>query len=390
MQSPSQQKDLSARTSERIFLSPPHLSDREALHIAEALRSNYVAPVGPALNEFEARLAEQMQIPHCVAVSSGTAALHLALRIIGIGTSDEVWAPTLTFMGGISPIIFQNASPVFFDCDTYGLIDLDLVEEELNRKRSAGLQPPKALIVTDLYGLTVDIERARAICGAFDISLIADSAEALGSSIHGRPSGKGADFVALSFNGNKIITTSGGGALLSDNAQYIEKARFLSTQAREPVPYYEHKEIGYNYRLSNICAAIGIGQLESLSQRVHRKTEINKSYKANLSDLPGVSFLEAPPHCEPNHWLSVVFFDPALTGITPEQVRIALEAANIESRPLWKPMHLQPVFSGTKTVGGNVAQTLFEKGLCLPSGSSLTDSDQSRIISVVRKLFGTT
>jgi dTDP-4-amino-4,6-dideoxygalactose transaminase len=376
--------------AERIFLSPPHLSEREAFYITEALRSNYVAPVGPALNEFEARLAEQMRIPHCVAVSSGTAALHLALRIIGIGSSDEVWAPTLTFMGGISPIVFQNATPVFFDCDTHGLINLDLVEEELNRGRKLGLQPPKALIVTDLYGLPVDIERARAICASFDISLIADSAEALGSSIRGKPSGKGADFVILSFNGNKIITTSGGGALLSDNAQYIEKARFLSTQAREPVPHYEHKEIGYNYRLSNICAAIGIGQLESLSQRIHRKAKINESYRANLSDLPGISFLETPPQCEPNHWLSVVFFDPALAGITPEQVRIALEAANIESRPLWKPMHLQPVFVGTKTVGGNIAQSLFDTGLCLPSGSSLTDSEQNRITSVIRKLFETT
>lgn len=387
MQSSSQHKNLSMPALERIFLSPPHLSEREAFHIAEALRSNYVAPIGPALNEFEARLAKQMQIPHCVAVSSGTAALHLALRIIGIGPSDEVWTPTLTFMGGVSPIVFQNATPVFFDCDTYGLIDLDLVEEELKRGQRLGLQPPKVLIVTDLYGLPVDIDRARAICTSFDISLIADSAEALGSSIRGKPSGKGADFVILSFNGNKIITTSGGGALLSDNAQSIEKARFLSTQAREPFPYYEHKEIGYNYRLSNICAAIGIGQLENLSQRVHRRAEINASYRSNLSDLPGVSLLQTPAHCEPNHWLSVVFFDRALTNITPEQARIALEAANIESRPLWKPMHLQPVFTGAKTVGGRVAQSLFERGLCLPSGSSLTPSDQNRTISVIRKLF---
>ncbi len=371
---------------ERLFLSPPHQTGREAVLIAEALASNYVAPVGPMLDAFERELEARMEIAHCVALASGTAALHLALRILGVGAGDRVWAPTLTFMGGISPIIFQNAVPVFFDCDAHGVIDLDLVEAELGRAAAQG-ELPKALIVTDLYGIPVDMGRARAICDLHGVALVSDAAESLGSMQKGRPAGRLADFTILSFNGNKIITTSGGGALLSENEAHIRKARFLSTQAREPVPHYEHVEVGFNYRLSNICAAIGRAQLEALDERVARKQEIYAAYRRGLSQLPGMSFLEDPDGTASNRWLAVVFIDPDIAGVTAEMIRVALERHNIESRPLWKPMHLQPVFAGAQAVGGAVSEEMFRTGLCLPSGTAMTHDDQQRVIALMAEQF---
>jgi pyridoxal phosphate-dependent aminotransferase EpsN len=369
---------------ERIFLSPPHLSGREAVLVARAFDSNYIAPVGPMLDEFERDLIREMGVEHCVAVNSGTAALHLALRVAGVGVGDEVWAPTLTFIGGVSPIVFQNARPVFVDCDSHGIIDLDLVEEELANSSKNG-RLPKALVVADLYGMCVDIPRARALCDRYKILLVSDSAEAVGSRLRGRASGNGADFVVLSFNGNKIVTTSGGGALLSDNADWIKKARFLSAQASEPGPYYQHNEIGFNYRLSNISAAIGRGQIANLDERVARKREIHEAYRSGLSGLPGISLLQEPPECVSNRWLTVVFIDPAVAGVTPEDVRLALEAINIESRAVWKPMHLQPVFAAERTIGGAVAERLFAQGLCLPSGTAMKAADLNRVISVMRQ-----
>ncbi len=368
----------------RLFLSPPHQTGREAILIGEALESNYVAPVGPMLDAFERELEARMQMSHCVALASGTAALHLALRILGVGAGDRVWAPTLTFMGGISPIIFQNAVPVFFDCDAHGVIDLDLVDAELVRAALRG-ELPKALIVTDLYGIPVDMARARALCDRHGVALVSDAAESLGSTLHGSPAGRLADFTILSFNGNKIITTSGGGALLSENEAHIRKARFLSTQAREPVPHYEHLEVGFNYRLSNICAAIGRAQLEALDARVSRKHEIYAAYRKGLSQLPGVSFLEDPPGTVSNRWLAVVFIDPEVAGVTAEDVRVALEQHNIESRPLWKPMHLQPVFEGAESMGGALSEQMFRQGLGLPSGTAMTEVDQQRVIGLVVK-----
>lgn len=371
----------------RLFLSPPHQTGREAELIAEALRSNYVAPVGPMLDAFERELAACVGVEHCVAVASGTAALHLALRILGIGPGDRVWAPSLTFMGGISPIAFQGATPVFFDSDERCLIDLDLVEAELPRAAARG-EAPKALIVTDLYGIPVDMARARKLCERFGVTLIADAAESLGSRLAGIAAGKGADFIILSFNGNKIITTSGGGALLAPRKDWIDRARHLSTQAREPVPYYEHVEIGYNYRLSNICAAIGRAQLEALAARVARKREIYAAYRDGLQGLPGVSFLEEPPGAVSNRWLAVIFIDPAASGVTPEQTRLALESRNIESRPVWKPMHLQPVFAGAASVGGKVSERLFAHGLCLPSGTAMSDAEQAQVIEIIAARIG--
>lgn len=363
----------------RIFLSPPHIDGREQAYVAEAFASNYVAPLGPMLNAFEAELAAATGISHCLALSSGTAALHLALRLVEAGPGDEVWAPSMTFLGGISPVLFQGATPVFFDSDAHALIDLELVEAELKAGRR-----PKALIVTDLYGMAVDMGRARRLADAYGFMLIADTAEGLGSTIHGAHAGKGADFVILSFNGNKIITTSGGGALLSEDGAAIKRARYLSEQAKQPLPYYEHTEVGYNYRLSNISAAIGRGQLERLSAKVARRRAIFDAYREGLGNLPGVSLLEEPEGCISNRWLTVVFLDPAITGITPEEMRLALEAENIESRPAWKPMHLQPLFKGVRMVGGAVAERLFARGLCLPSGTAMTEADIDRIIGLIR------
>jgi pyridoxal phosphate-dependent aminotransferase EpsN len=365
----------------RIFLSPPHIDGKEQAYVAEAFASNYVAPVGPMLNAFEAELAEVTGIPHCLALTSGTAALHLALRLIEAGPGDAIWAPSLTFLGGISSVLFQGATPVFFDSDAHTLIDLDLVEAELK----AGGRP-KALIVTDLYGMAVDMGRARALADAYGFTLIADTAEGLGSRHNGAHAGKGADFVILSFNGNKIITTSGGGALLSEDGTAIKRARYLSEQAKQPLPYYEHTEVGYNYRLSNISAAIGRGQLERLPAKVARRRAVFEAYRAGLGNLPGVSLLEEPTGNVANRWLSVVFFDPAITGLTPEEMRLALEAENIESRPVWKPMHLQPLFKGTRRmIGGAVSERLFARGLCLPSGTAMTDADLERIIGLMRQ-----
>lgn len=366
----------------RIFLSPPHQTGREATLIMEALASNYVAPVGPMLDRFEKDLVATTGIAHCVAVSSGTAAMHLALRILGVGPGDRVWAPSLTFLGGISPIVFQNAAPVFFDSDSHCVIDLDLVEAELARAAAKG-ELPRALIVADIYGIPVDIARARALCDRYGIALVSDSAEGLGATINGQAAGRGADFTILSFNGNKIITTSGGGALLSDNKAYIDKARYLSTQSREPVAHYEHVEVGYNYRLSNICAAIGCAQLEALGERIARKHEIFAAYRAGLSKLPGVTFLEDPAGTVSNRWLGVIFVDRKKAGVSPEDLRLALEAVNIESRPLWKPMHLQPVFATAERVGGSVSEGLFARGLCLPSGTAMTEADIAAVIAVI-------
>ena len=362
----------------RLFLSPPHIDGREQAYVAEAFASNYVAPVGPMLNAFEAELSATTGIAHCLALSSGTAALHLALRLIDAGPGDAIWAPSMTFLGGISSVLFQGATPVFFDSDAHTLIDLDLVEAELK----AGGRP-KALIVTDLYGMAVDMGRARALADAYGFALIADTAEGLGSTIHGRHAGKGADFVILSFNGNKIITTSGGGALLSENEAAIRRARYLSEQAKQPLPYYEHTEVGYNYRLSNISAAIGRGQLERLGAKLARRRAIFDAYREGLGNRAGVRFLEEPAGCVSNRWLTVLFLDLALTGTTPEAMRQALELHAIESRQAWKPMHMQPLFKGTRMIGGAVSERQFAEGLCLPSGTAMTAADIERVTGAV-------
>ena len=345
--------------------------------------SNWVAPTGPMVTQFELDLVALTGTDHVAALSSGTAALHLALRLSGIGRGDEVWGATMTFIGGVAPILYLGATPVFFDVERNDfLLDLDLLEDELRAARIFG-RLPKVVITTDLYGHVIDGVRVASLRDDYGFIWISDAAEALGAYRNGCHAGAGADFVILSFNGNKIITTSGGGALASDDEDMIAQARFLSTQARDPAPHYEHTTFGYNYRLSNVCAAIGVGQLRVLEQRVARRRQINALYLARLGDLPGITFSSEAPDMHANRWLTTICVDPLLAGCDREAVRLTLEGENIESRPLWKPMHLQPIFADMPYFGGEVAKHLFSNGLCLPSGSAMTDSDVDRVCAII-------
>lgn len=351
----------------RIFLSPPHVGPRERELLLDALDSNFVAPVGPMLDAFEAELASYTGFAGAVAVASGTAALHLALRCVGVGPGDTVIVPTLTFIASVTPILFQGATPVFVDSDPGSwLLDVDLVAETLARLAREG-RPAKAVIAVDLYGQPCDIPALVRLCAAYGAHLVADTAEALGSLRDGVHAGKGARVCCLSFNGNKIITTSGGGAVLSDDRALLARVRNLAEQAREPMPHYEHLEIGYNYRMSNVLAALGRAQLERIEDRVAQRRMLFERYRGRLGVIEGISFMPEVPAARANRWLSVLMLDP-LTGLEPEPLRRALERHDIETRPVWKPMHLQPVFRGAETVGAAVAETLFAQGLCLPSG----------------------
>ncbi|WP_332781077.1 DegT/DnrJ/EryC1/StrS family aminotransferase [Sphingomonas sp. PB2P19] len=363
------------------------MSGRERVLVSEVFDSNWIAPIGPMVDAFERKLGELTGMPHVAALSSGTAALHLALRIAGIGEGDAVWCPSMTFIGGVAAIGYVGARPVFVDCADDGdmLIDLDLLEEALSS--DALDQRPRAVITTDLYGNVVDMQRMRNLADRYGFVWISDTAEAVGSYRKDHHAGYGADFVILSFNGNKIITTSGGGALASSNAAYIEQARFLATQARDPAPHYEHSTTGYNYRLSNVCAAIGVGQLEVLADRVAARRGVYRRYYERLSALPGIAMNDDPAGTMPNRWLTTLFIDPVEAPFDRESVRLALLAEEIESRPLWKPMHLQPVYAGTRMIGDRGhAERAFELGLCLPSGSSMTEEDVDRVCGVIEQL----
>ncbi len=361
------------------------MGGQELEFVHEAFASNYIAPVGPMVDAFEKEFTEYSGIGHCVAVASGTAAMHLALHCLNIRKDDEVLLSTLTFIGSVSPATFLGAVPIFIDSDrTSWNIDPDLIEEELESgvKRN---RRPKAIIPTDLYGQCANLQRILDIGKRFDIPVVSDSAEALGARYNGKHAGKDAAAAIFSFNGNKIITTSGGGMLAADNKALIEKARFLSQQARDPAPHYEHSEIGYNYRMSNILAAIGRGQLRILDDGIRRRREIFAYYEQALGKLPGIEFMPEAAYGTCTRWLTAVLISPDRFGADRETVRLALEAENIESRPLWKPMHLQPVFRGCRIRGGSVSEDLFERGLCLPSGSALKDEDLERIAAVIRK-----
>jgi len=353
--------------------------------IQEAFASNYIAPLGPQVDGFEKDFCERTGISHAVALSSGTAAMHLALEVGGVKREDLVIASTLTFVGGVSPVIFQGAIPVFLDSDKISWnMDPNLLKEELEVCRRQGYVP-KAVIPTDLYGQCADMDRILAICKPYEIPVITDAAEALGAQYNGRHAGKGADAAVFSFNGNKIITTSGGGMLASDNKTMIDRARFLSQQARDPAPHYEHSELGYNYRMSNVLAAIGRGQLGVLDERIGRKRDIFTNYQQALGDLPGIEFMPEASYGKCTRWLTVILITPKEFGTDRETVRLALEAENIESRPVWKPMHLQPVFKKYRIRGGSISEDLFNRGLCLPSGTSLTENDLERIAEIIRK-----
>lgn len=376
----------------RLYLSPPHLGGDEWPLVQEAFASNWVAPIGPHVDAFEREMASRHGVAGAVALSSGTAALHLALIVNGVAPGDRVWCASLTFCGSANPITYVGATPVFIDSDRRSWnLDPALVAQGLDDAARSG-HLPKAIISVDLYGQSADYEPLVAACQRHGVVLIEDAAEALGATYRGKPAGTFGRCAILSFNGNKIITTSGGGMLLSDDLKLCDEVRFLATQARDSAPWYQHTRIGYNYRLSNICAGIGRGQLRVLDERVNARRRVFERYRQGLAELPGVTFasdLDHLPGTRCTRWLTVIQLDPGTARTTPEQLRLALEADNIESRPVWKPMHLQPVFAGCSVLGGGVAEELFARGLCLPSGSSLTPPDQDRVITILRRHLGT-
>jgi dTDP-4-amino-4,6-dideoxygalactose transaminase len=361
------------------------MGESEQRFVAAVFESNFIAPAGPMVTAFEDQLSQLTGFCGVAALSSGSAALHLALVVADLGPGDEVWTATMTFVGGVAPVVYVGATPVFVDIDPTGLlIDLDLLETALRARRQDNGRLPRAVITTDLYGLVPDAERIGRLSQEYGFIWISDSAEAVGSYRNGRHAGYGADLAIYSFNGNKIITTSGGGALASSNRDWVERARFLSTQAKDPAPHYEHSVLGYNYRLSSVCAAIGMGQLEILQARVAARRRIHQHYRELLGTMAGVSFSHEPDGVMANRWLTTIRIDPQIAGFDAEEVRLALAADNIEARPLWKPMHLQPVFQDAPRIGGDVAQAAFETGLCLPSGSQMTAADITRVCDVVR------
>jgi dTDP-4-amino-4,6-dideoxygalactose transaminase len=370
----------------RLFLSPPHMSGRERELVSEAFDSNYIAPLGPMVDGFEQEFAAYTGFKHAVALTSGTAAIHLALRGISVGVGDTVAASTLTFIGSVAPVLYQNATPVFIDSDeeTWNMSPALLAEYLAQANKSGTL--PKAVLPTDIYGQSCDIDALRSICDAYGIPLVIDAAESVGAHYKDRHAGVGAYAAAYSFNGNKIITSSGGGMLASDDKKLIDEARFLSQQARDPAPHYEHTTYGYNYRMSNIVAAIGRGQLEVLDDRVKRRREIFAAYAQRLGTLPGIRFMPEAAYGKGNRWLTVMLVDAGAFGADRETIRLALEAENIESRPLWKPMHLQPLFKDAEVIGGAVSEALFKDGLCLPSGTTMTDSDIDRVCGIIKNL----
>lgn len=370
----------------RIYLSPPHLSSLEAQFLQEALESGWIAPLGPQVEAFEREFAEVVGARHALALSSGTAAIHLALILAGVGPGDEVVVSTLTFAASAFPVLYLGARPVFIDSErTSWNMDPTLLAEFLEKRARRG-KLPKAVVLVHLYGQSADIDAIQALCQEYGVALIEDAAEALGSTYKGKSPGTFGLAGIFSFNGNKIITTSGGGMLVSHDEGFIAHARKLATQAREPVPWYEHREVGYNYRMSNLLAAVGRAQLRTLEERVQARRRIYERYMAGLSDLPGIDFQPEAPWGRHTRWLSVMLVDEKAFGLGPEGIRQALEAKGIETRPVWKPLHLQPVFQEAERVGGEVAEELFAKGLCLPSGSSLTSEEQDWVIESIRSL----
>jgi dTDP-4-amino-4,6-dideoxygalactose transaminase len=363
----------------RIWLSSPHMGGGEMKYVKDAFETNWVAPLGPNVNEFEKELANKLDMAGVAVLSSGTAAIHLALIILGVKRGDEVICSSFTFSASANPIMYQGATPVFIDSelDTWNM-DPELLETAIKDRMTKGYKP-KAIVLVHLYGMPAKINEIHEISQRFDIPLIEDAAEALGSRYNGRSCGSFGPIGILSFNGNKIITTSGGGALISNNLKYIEKAKFLATQARDKAPHYQHSEVGYNYRMSNIVAGIGRGQLEVLENRVAKRRENNQYYRKLLSDFDFISFQNEPIGHFSNYWLTTIIVEPNKAGLTQDTIRINMELENIETRPLWKPMHLQPVFSGYPAYLNGVAEQLFINGLCLPSGSNLSEEEKERI-----------
>jgi dTDP-4-amino-4,6-dideoxygalactose transaminase len=372
--------------NQSIFLSSPHMGDSELSFVQEAFSTNWIAPVGPHVDAFEQEFCESVGCDHAGAFSSGTAALHLALQLAGVEAGDEVFCSTLTFVATANPIAYLGAKPVFIDSDrTSWNMDPQLLIEALDQRAKQG-NLPKAVVLVHLYGQSADIDPILQACNRYEVPLIEDAAEALGATYKDRTPGTFGLMGIYSFNGNKIITTSGGGMLVSDDSALIAKAKFLSTQARDPAPHYQHSEIGYNYRLSNVLAGIGRGQLRVLADRVNARRRNFEMYQSALSDLPGVEFMPEADYGRSTRWLSCLTINPAKFGCDREQVRLALADQQIESRPVWKPLHSQPIFANCEVIGGQVAENLFENGLCLPSGSNLTESDVNRVIDAIRSV----
>lgn len=375
-------------TRERIYLSPPHMSGREELYVREAFASNWIAPAGPHVDAFEQEFAAAVGARYAAAVSSGTAALHLALQLAGVGADDEVLVSTLTFAASANPVRYLGGRPTFIDSERISWnMDPALLAKTLAARAQAG-RLPRAVVVVHLYGQSADLDPIVAACQEYEVPLIEDAAEALGATYKGRSPGVLGQAGIFSFNGNKIITTSGGGMLVSDDEALIAQARKLATQARDPAPHYQHSEIGYNYRLSNVLAGVGRAQLQVLAERVEARRRNFAIYREMLGGLPGVSFMPEAPWGRHSRWLTVMLVDPGAAGVDREAVRLALAAENIEARPVWKPMHQQPVFAGCECAGGEVAAELFARGLCLPSGSNLTEGELGRVVEVIYGLFG--
>ena len=369
--------------AEKIWLSSPHMSDEgyEMEFVKEAFETNWVAPLGPNVNEFEKELAAYVGAEHAAALTSGTAAIHLALKSAGVGMGDTVICQDLTFSATANPILYENAVPVFIDSD-FETWNISPAALELAFKK---YPHAKAVLVTHLYGLAADLHPIMALCEQYGATLIEDAAESLGTTYKGKHTGTFGQFGVFSFNGNKIITTSGGGMLVSNDGAAIQKTRFWATQARDKARHYQHSELGYNYRMSNVVAGIGRGQLKVLPQRIAQKKAIFKYYKTHLGDLPGIGFMPINDWNTPNCWLSCITLHGS--SVRPLDIMLALEAENIESRPIWKPMHLQPFFEKFDCIGGEVSQSLFENGVCLPSDTKMTLLQLERVCKIIKELF---
>jgi pyridoxal phosphate-dependent aminotransferase EpsN len=375
-----------------IYLSPPHMGKQEQLFIREAFDTNWIAPVGPHVDAFERELAEYIGIKGAVAVSSGTAAIHLALKLLGVGLGDNVFCSTLTFAASANPIVYQGATPTFIDSepDSWNMSPRALRQAFLSAEKSNKL--PKAVIIVNLYGQSADMEELIQICDFYEVPVIEDAAESLGATYKGKASGTFGKFGIYSFNGNKIITTSSGGMLVSDDLEALGKARFWATQAKDKARHYQHSEIGYNYRMSNILAGIGRGQLGVLEERVKARREIFDRYFEAFSAIDGVKFISECSYGRSNRWLTVMTIDPERTGVTVIDIMDALALEKIESRPVWKPLHLQPVFKDctyySHDDNRSVSEHLYNSGICLPSGSSMAEFEQTRVINLIMKCFG--
>ncbi|MGG3767641.1 aminotransferase class I/II-fold pyridoxal phosphate-dependent enzyme [Priestia megaterium] len=380
---------MTLMTESRIYLSPPHMSGDEQGYIHEAFESNWIAPLGPNVDGFEKEIASYVGVSEAVAVSSGTAAIHLALSLLGVTKGDTVFCSTLTFIASANPIIYQGAEPIFIDSEPE---TWNMSPQALKRAlQDASIQGtlPKAVIVVNLYGQSAKMDEILSLCNQYNIPVIEDAAESLGSTYKGKASGTFGKFGVYSFNGNKIITTSGGGMLVSNDVAALQQARFLATQARDSAPHYQHSQLGYNYRMSNILAGVGRAQLQVLENRVEARRQVFERYYQELSGLTGITFMPELSNTKTNRWLTVLTINEKEAGISAAQLVQAFTKQNIEARPVWKPLHMQPLFQGVRyyphSENGDVAQLLFQTGICLPSGSNMTEDDQNRVIKCLKK-----